>query len=241
MDADLVNNLVEILTGSVAVSGADAVPRPFTGIDAVLCRQFVNLLMEKFREVLGEALGRDYLGHYSYARYETVAVPLVHVLPRTSWAVFALTLDIGEDGRTGALQLVLPAAIFQAIDEGEIALRAGADQGQEALWRNHMETALSASRMALDTVLERLMLPLGQVTGLRVGDLIDLPGGTLSGITVEMPAPKGPILLARGRLGQFAGRKVVKVTEVMGRPEPAPLSALPAPDAGEIDAAVDGG
>ncbi|MFQ5623818.1 MAG: FliM/FliN family flagellar motor switch protein [Paracoccaceae bacterium] len=214
LERDTVGHLVEIATGTGGIGGLDRGGRAVTAIDAALCRPFANMLMERFRATLADAVGQDALGRFETAWHETAAGPLVHKMPRGSYVVFRLALDIGEDGRTGVMRLVLPAAPFREIDVERATARHGADRAAAALWRRHMEDAAGASVLAMNAVLGRLSLPLARAAALRPGEVVELPDTALGDVRVELATGNGPVPMLRGRLGQFGGRKVVKVTAV---------------------------
>ncbi len=198
-------------------------PRAVTSADAALCAPLVTALMTDLRQpdrpgdfgpwVEGLTPG----GRIAGPREVRMA------LDDGNFRILEFGVDLGVEGRTGQLSLVLPDRARPALG---LAPPAAVD------WGRAFERAVRAAPADLTAVLHRVRLPLRDVAGFAPGTVLPLHGVSVGSLVLEGP---GRRVIGYGRLGQVSGLRAVKVGT--GRPAP-DLSAAPIPAAAPAGAAL---
>ena len=172
--------------------------RRATGLDAEMVAPVVLHLL---RELDGAGLEGVPAGASALAlkpMKDLRAVELVmQDVPHRTWQ---MSVQIGATERQGALHVAF------AVPE-PVVPEAGPKVRSED-WQAQMQAAVSAAGVDLDAELCRLRLPLRLIEGWTVGDLVDLPGATVSGVRLVRPG-QGPV--AEARLGQMSGARAVRI------------------------------
>ena len=210
LDADLFAALVErCVTGALRPAAPE--PRPATSLDAVICRELIDMLCAAPGVADGEAMRAG----------DHLADPDVAVsLPDIPFRVMRLTLGLrhgaaGGGGRGGQIGLALPdpppppeVAAVPGVARPDL-LGCGAD---------------------LRVVLQPLVLTWERIVRLSPGDLIDLPGDALETVRVESLDGAS---VAGGRLGRMGEARAVRLSAATpareARPEEAHLLGGPPP------------
>jgi flagellar motor switch protein FliM len=148
------------------------------------------------------------------------------MLEEESYRVLSAEVALGSSGRSGPVILVLPAVGRGERPEG---LTGGADMAPQ--FTAALAAQVEQAECRLDAVIGRLVLPIGRIMGLAVGDVLDLPQAGLDAITLETKEGRR---IARARLGQNRGMRALKISlaESPGRsaaPPPAEVPVLVAP------------
>lgn len=200
VDLELRTALVEVQTmGRLRAQRAES--RPVTATDAALSQPLVAaFLMELGQATQGTPLEGWAEGHRVDGRIAGRRAAELD-MPDVAFRLVRLTLDLAAGDRQGELLLALPA------------LRRGAELAQApppagAGFAARLRQNVLQAEAALDAVLTRLRVPLRQAEVLEVGQLIALPGVTVSSLRLEGPDGR---LVAQGRLGQSAGMRAVRV------------------------------
>lgn len=208
LSGDLVNNVVDLRLGGDPATAPRLAARPFTAIDGALCVDFVAATISAFEGSMRLDLGAEAANRMRFERFEQHA-SMIRIAPEHSDALaLRLDLEIGEAGRRGALDLVLPLAV---LDVYRAASRpAEQAPGQGDLWSAHMARAALAAPVRLDAVLERLKMSVSELEDLRPGSVIPLSPRCRGSVSL---AVQGGGALAAGRLGAADGRKAVKLAD----------------------------
>ncbi|MBK5933032.1 FliM/FliN family flagellar motor switch protein, partial [Rhodovulum imhoffii] len=198
MSADLALALIEQrLTGGL---GTTTAPRRSTRVETALLREGLTPLLCELSPVLrcGPVVETPRL------------LPMLMGEARLRLLEFGVSIALGQ--RRGVLWLAVPMA-------GRPALRRDDRRGE---WRMLMRNNLNAAPMACKAILWRGTLPLAQLRGLDVGDLVPVPARALQAVRLETVERT---LLATGRLGQSQGQKAIRLDAGGGMaaqvPEPA--------------------
>ncbi|MEJ6398491.1 flagellar motor switch protein FliM [Yoonia sp. 208BN28-4] len=147
------------------------------------------------------------------------------------YRVIRLTVDLGAGEREGALALLLPA--------GPRAIVELVTPATGIPWDPGFRKAVSGASASLTAVLHEMDMPLSVVDGFQVGQVLSLPGCTLT--SVSLTDPNGRVA-AKAQLGQYAGMRAVKLTlghqiemsEIQARPNRSDMMIAPAADADAI-------
>jgi flagellar motor switch protein FliM len=213
IDSDLAYHLIDLTLGGDPGQAPQPVARPFTAIDMALGRLHLDAILAAFGQAIGSNLGRpltkgltirDQRQNLSQLR---LAPDYIDVL------VFGMQLALGEAGRRGGFQLVLPLSALDVIRASVQArtLQAARDRPND-LWQTLMRRAAAAAPVCIDAVLHRQRLSLAALQALQVGQVIEVPRRAIEEIELALPQPGGrTAVLALGRLGAYQDNKVVKL------------------------------
>jgi len=127
-----------------------------------------------------------------------------------SYRLIRVSVDLGVEGRQATLMIALPLQVQMEATDTSTLLD----------WDTHFQAAVFKSPARLDAVLHRFQMPLHKATNLEIGQTIPLPGCTVGSVRLEAPDGKE---VARGRLGQIAGKIAVRLEDEA----PAMLSEMP--------------
>ena len=127
--------------------------------------------------------------------------------------VFGMTLGLGEAGRRGRFQLILPLSALDVIRASiQVRNEAAARDRPNDLWKTLMRRAAASAPVRVDAVLHRQRLSLAALQSLHVGQVLEIPRQSVEQVRLTIPQPGGrTALLAQGRLGAYQDLKVVKL------------------------------
>jgi len=194
--------VIEMQTrGSVAARMA--APRKVTATDIALSVPMLSGFVQGLADtggatylcpwVGGARLDSDQPTHFADARAASLA------LPDELYRLVRLSVDLGAGERQGEVLLALPD-IRPA--------KPSVDAPGPGVWAAALRGAVMAAPARIDAVLYRKTMTLHAVETLQVGQVIGLSGGSVC--RVEMIGVDGGVI-ARGRLGQMAGQRAVRI------------------------------
>lgn len=223
LDTSLVAAIVEMQTTG-QVNATTPEQRDVTLADLVLAQPFMDGLFAHLLETTPNTALDGWTADVRHAdRFENVraiGLALAHV----NYRLMRLTLDLGATDRNGELLLALPA--------GDVVQTPDDSAPKMVNWAQEMQETVLASPAALSAILHRFDLPLHRANNLRVGQVLALPGCTVS--SLELVGPDGA-RVARAKLGQVAGHVAVRledpITPPMRELPPRKVAALEAPPA----------
>jgi flagellar motor switch protein FliM len=197
-----------------------------TRIDAAMVAGVVDRALAGLDQTLAEEADRIWAGGFRYASYLDEVRPLGLMLEEESYRVLAAEVALGSSGRSGPVILVLPSVGRGERPEGATG---GADIAPQ--FTAALAAQVEQAECRLDAVIGRLVLPIGRIMGLAVGDVLDLPQAGLDAITLETKEGRR---IARARLGQNRGMRALKISlaESPGRgtaPPPVEVPVVVAP------------
>lgn len=264
VDGALTWHLTDLLLGGDAAEAGAVSTRPFTAIDMGLGRLCLETLVRAFEEALATALGRA-LPRGLALIDQRHTMSQIRVAPDyVDTLKIRLSVAIGEAGRTGRLDVVVPLATLDVI-RAAVAEEGAADARERPndLWRAAMRRAAAAAPVTLDAVIHRERMTLGALGSMRPGQIIEIAPDAPRTVEITLGQPgRRPAVLAHAQLGAYQGRKVVRLRvapdprlgthvqralalalgELAAPPE---CARLPAPDAagpiGSVDDGDDGG
>jgi flagellar motor switch protein FliM len=212
-------SLIEMQTlGRLA--GQASQPRKPTRIDAAMVAGVVDRALAGLDQSLAEEADRVWAAGFRYASYLDEVRPLGLLLEEESYRVLSAEIALGGTDRTGPVILVLPAT-----GRGERPdLPGGAELDVAPLFTTALAAQVEQAECQLDAVIGRLVLPIGRILALAVGEVLDLPLAGLDAITLETRDGRR---IARARLGQNRGMRALKISlaETPGRAASTPAQA----------------
>ncbi len=222
-DAQLLAALIEVQTLGRVLPVA-ALPRPPTPTDAAMCRDFIDLLLQRLEGALARPDPPFWVtGYGAGPQIENLRL-LEMMLGEIPYRLFSLVIDIDGGAKTGRLQLAFPALSPPGAQAGCTV--------PDRSWRDIFTEQVMHSRARLDAVLHRLHLPLAELRGLKAGDLLPVPLSAVGNVVLECGARQD---VALARLGQKGGLRAVRLkSEIAAEaaaagawPETSPAAASP--------------
>lgn len=200
------------------VQARRAADRTPTVTDATMLQPFVQRTLDGFAGWAADCRGLPALDGYEPAGRLPDARVALMTLADAPHLRLSLDMDFAQGAKSGTLQLILPARP-----------RTGAsspDAGASAGWGPAMERAVLNSSARLEARLCRFRLPLNEVTGLAVGQVVPLTGARLE--TLELRAANGSHICT-ARLGRSGPMRAVRICTDGARPAaPTIAAAVPA-------------
>ena len=211
--------MIEVQTiGNVAANAPS--PRKPTRTDAAMVAPLIEAALVGLETALMQEPDLIWAGGFRYASFLDDPRPLGLLLEDTSYRVLRAQVSVANGVRSGPVLLALPA-------EGRGAAPLGRPVDPALL--GPVFTALLADQVentdcVLDAVLTRLSMPLSQVLGMAVGDVVGLPRAGLERISFEGLDGR---VVAVGRLGQNRGLRAVRLTPAAEAARQPPVQASP--------------
>lgn len=206
---DVARLVLDTLLGAAPVAGPRRAPRPFTAIETAILTRFVEV-------ALGDALPAfAAIGlQVSFPVDRVESDPRLAAVARPGDATYLAELAIEVDGRSAALQVLIPSAALDRVRDRLRDSLVGREAAGDEAWSRHLATEVWRCAARAEAVLHETRLPLGQVLDLAVGDtlMFDMKPSDL----VEVRCCG--VALARGRIGRVDGRIAVQVIEPLRPP-----------------------
>ena len=201
LDRELIAAVVEVQTTG-QVSSLAPEPRAVTLADLMFVQPLLDGLFAQLLETTeGTVLDNWTVGIVPGERFDDVRA-LGLALAHVSYRTMRLTLDLGAGDRSGELILALPS--------GEVAQAEPVASKPKDDWAAQMHETVMEAPAALTAQLHRFRLAIGVANNLKVGQVLPLPGCTVS--SVRLVGPDG-VGVVRAKLGQVAGHIAVRLED----------------------------
>ena len=187
----------------LADHGGDA--RVLTATDAAICVPFLDSLLARTSALPESPEDRHWLEGYSFGTRAEDPRLVLMALEAAEYRIMHVTVDIAGGVRQGQITLCLPIADAFAA-RGESVGEDGTTAPPEPVLLMDNVLKLNAD---LNIALARLKMPLRDLSALRAGDLLPLPGSSFEAVTVLTMEGRG---VAQGALGQVNGQRAVRLT-----------------------------
>lgn len=182
-----------------------AAPRKPTRIDAAMVATVVDMALAGLDDTLAEEADRIWAAGFRYASFLEDMRPLALLLEEDSYRVLMAEVSLGLGLREGQVILVLPA-----IGRGEYLTTLSPEEEAAPQFTMALAAQVMHVDCRLDAVIGRLTLPIRQIMGLQLGDVLELPFSAIDAVTIETMDGRR---IARARLGQNRGMRALKVVE----------------------------
>ncbi|MCO6382708.1 hypothetical protein GTH22_08255 [Oceanicola sp. 502str15] len=220
LDNALMGALIEQQTAGKLATGTPTARKP-TRTDAALCADWIDGVLGAVEEIFAEAAEASWLSGFGFSCHLADARPLGLMLEDEPYRVLEFALDLGSGARKGTGKLILPA--LGRAPEGRPAAsgEAGAAPSldEKVAWERRLESQVMDAEVTLLAVLHRCDRSIGEVLGFAPGDLLALPEGVVGKLRLETADGTA---ISRGRLGQSAGVRAVRLTDGQEEAEPMP-------------------
>lgn len=210
------------------LASAPAVARKPTRIDAAMVAGVIDRALAGLEEVLAEEADLIWAGGFRYASHLEDARPLGLLLEEDAYRILSAEVAMANGARRGQVILILPAS-----GRGDRpAACAPVTEGQGPSFAEELGAQVLLADCQLDGVVGRLTLPLRQIMGLQVGEVLALPLAAIDAVAVEAADGRR---LATARLGQNRGMRALKILDTGAAQKPA---AKPTPKPVPVAAAL---
>ncbi|KEJ90337.1 hypothetical protein DSW25_08260 [Sulfitobacter donghicola DSW-25 = KCTC 12864 = JCM 14565] len=210
-DPSCVTGLIQQQTmGKVIKAAEEEEARRHTATDAALCAPLAEALLRNAAGLPDDQEDCELLAGYRFGVWAQEVRQATMALEAPSFEVVEMVLDLAAGARTGKVTLILPEPLrapIPQIDEVEAVDDEIPEVGQ-TLVDNTM--ALHAD---LTVALARLSYSIQQVSGFKVGDVLDL---NISTMTQALVIDANGRAICRGTLGQVDGVRAVQVQHQKG-------------------------
>ncbi len=200
LDGLLINAIVELMTGA-SDKNVLRQPRPPTRIDAALAREFFAPFLARLPGEFRALTDTAALPEFDITGDEVDPTRLIYQLEDREYAVLSGQVTFQDGIRGGSLTLVLPTEIW-AGDQAETA-------EADPVWAANLAQTILAAPLEMQAVLDTIPMTLGQVIGLKPGDMVPFPASALSDLRLRTRDGKDRL---EARLGQINSKKAVSVT-----------------------------
>lgn len=193
VDSGLIYAVVDALLGgrrgnsTIRVEG-----RAFTTIETQLVWKMVELALEELSR--------------SFEAVEPVTMELERIEASPRFAAIAgpsnitavATFRVDMEGRGGKFSVLLPYATLEPVRSKLLQRFMGEKLGRDRIWEAHMASELTNTAVTVDVVLGEKLMPLRDVTGLKVGQTIALNRSPDDALQVQC----GGVPLGQAHIGQ---------------------------------------
>lgn len=214
LDMQMRAAIVELQTiGQVSKFPPDA--RPATSTDKQMSEQLMTALLHDLTEsVTGTEFEGwlDGLSHHEMVPHVRAAALM---LEDQEYRILRMSIDLGIEGRAGDIILALPLQAEAPAPEEPVP--------DKIPWDPAFRQVLANAPSVFDVELHRFEIPLMQAENLQVGQVLPLPGCTVS--SARLVSLDGRVELS-AKLGQIGGKRAVRIEQapVAGMSD---LAALP--------------
>ncbi len=222
IDGGIAEANLEFLLGGDAETSFDPEPRSATHLDRALARQLVDAVLCELADAFTAARTEIGAVDMHCERIETSPQFAAITRPQTPAFLARIQVDIGDAGRCGQIDVVLPMPMLEPIRRYLTEAYRGDQKANDLVWARHITQALLAHPLPIDAELERLTIPLDRVMRWQVGDLLPLSADANTPVELHIRDTSGHATRISGRLGAMRGNKALRLltdaAEKFGRP-----------------------
>ena len=203
IDSPLIYSVVDVLLGGGRIAAPIRIEgRPYTTIERNLVERMIHVVLEDFDAAFEPLTPVS----FKFDRLETN--PRFAAIARPVNAAVKIRLRVDMDERGGHLEIIFPYATLEPIRELLLQMFLGEKFGRDSIWENHLASELWKTKVEIEAVLDKQIVPLGKIASLRLGDTFMLRAGPESSVTILC----GGIKMLTGRMGR-AGNNVAILVE----------------------------
>lgn len=202
MQAVLVDGVIEQQTLG-RVSSAPRIPRAITRIDTALSEPFIASALAHLDELASTRPDGAGLCGFRIKGAEMDLAALSLILDDAAYDRLRVTLDFGPGLKSGQIHLWFPARDDQG-EQPTQARRTGPPPP-------HLTTVLGKAPVRLSVSLGTIPVTLKQIINLSEDTILPLPADSFSAAEL---CDRNGMPIARGRLGQLAGHRAIRVEKL---------------------------
>jgi flagellar motor switch protein FliM len=204
-DRDFIYTMVEVLFGSDGSEPPVEEARGFSNIEL----RMAQTLFEQVAKALQASFSLVVDTKFKLERIET-RMDFAVIGRRNNQAVAAKFL-LQALNRGGEMFVIIPQSVLNPMRKALSQVVTGESSGRDPRWMKQIATEVKKTEVTLKAVLEERFLTLGEITDLKVGDVIELQATPRSRVKLE-GNQQG---LFWCHIGQSEGSYVLKVDEMI--------------------------
>jgi flagellar motor switch protein FliM len=204
-DRDFIYTMVEVLFGSDGSEPPIEEARGFSNIEL----RMAQTLFEQVAKALQASFSLVVDTRFKLERIET-RMDFAVIGRRNNQAVAAKFL-LQALNRGGEMFVIIPQSVLNPMRKVLSQVVTGESTGRDPRWMKQIATEVKKTEVTLKAVLEERFLSLGEIAGLKVGDVIELQATPRSRVKLE-GNQQG---LFWCHIGQSEGSYVLKVDEMI--------------------------
>jgi len=204
VDSALIYSIVDVLLGGRRGTAAMRIEgRPYTTIERNLVERMVHVVLGD----LSAAFDPLSPTTFRFERLETN--PRFAAIARGANATVVVTLRVDMEDRGGRIELLIPYATLEPVRELLLQMFMGEKFGRDSIWEGHLTAELWQTDIALQAVLDRFEVRLGDVLNWTEGSRLELNCAPNSKIDLRC----GDVEMFTGLMGRKNGHIAVKVAD----------------------------
>ena len=207
LDRDFIYTMVEVLFGADGSEPPVEEERAFSAIEL----RVAQMVFEQVGRALETSFGLVSRTAFKLERTET-RMEFAIIGRRTNNAVQAKFLFQGLS-RSGEMFLVIPLALLNPLRASLAKVLTGESTARDPRWSQQIAAEVQKAEVTLRAVLEERHLTLGEIAGLKVGQVIGLDATPTTRIKLE--GNDRPLFWAHA--GQAQGAYVLRIDEVIAQ------------------------
>lgn len=214
LSSNLVYHIVDMRMGGDANSAPLPTTRGFTAIDAQLCLDIFDGILDAFSKSLEESLGVPLDTRFSILGHKQ-DVNTVRIAPKSADVLLlSVSLDIGEAARSGDFDLILPLSILDIVRASTLRVDPAQLESPNDLWMKQMRSSAADASVGLHAIIHQHQMSLAEVQALAPGQVLTFRREAMQKLQlIQSLGQEEQAVVAKGRLGAYEGRKVLKLTE----------------------------
>ena len=203
MDMQVLSGLVEFQTLGQVIP-KPVVGREATKVDAALITPLMeDALMRFVRNLAEEGVPPKWLQHYKFGAMTQDRRTLSLALSAQDYHMFVMDISLAHGKKAGTMAWIFP--------DIEVILE-DPDAPQESEVEKFQKNVKQATTL-LNAVIGKVKMPIAQVQGLQIGDVLALPDDPMKSAKIEAI---GGEMIADARIGQMDGMRAVCVPGLAG-------------------------
>jgi flagellar motor switch protein FliM len=204
-DRDFIYTMVEVLFGSDGSEPPVEEARGFSNIEL----KMAQTLFEQVAKALQASFSLIVDTKFKLERIET-RMDFAVIGRRNNQAVAAKFL-LQALNRGGEMFVIIPQSVLNPMRKALSQVVTGESSGRDPRWMKQIATEVKKTEVTLKAVLEERFLSLGEIAGLKIGDVIELQATPRSRVKLESNQQG----LFWCHIGQSEGSYVLKVDELI--------------------------
>jgi len=210
ISSPLIYAIIDLLLGGRRVSSSLAIEgRPFTNIESNLIERMINLVLSDMSEAF-EPLSRV---QFKHERLESN--PMLATIAYPTDAAVLYEVDIGMDDRGGRMEILIPYATLEPVQNELQQMFMGEKFGRDEIWENHWAREMLAADAELEVSLGSQVMPLDDIMNWKVGSTIKLRTKPDDLVTLW----SGDTPLLQGRVGRLGTNVAIKIEDWLSKKE----------------------
>lgn len=226
LDGGIADANLEFLLGGDQDTPFEPELRSATHLDRALARQLVDNALAELQRAFSAARAEIGPVTMQCRRIETSPQFAAITREQTLAFVFRLQLEIGETGRSGQMDVIIPLPMLEPIRRYLTEAYRGEQKANDLVWTRHITDALMEMPLPLDVELERLSVPFERVMGWKVGEVLPLSANTDTPLAMNISDNAGRTTTVKGQMGAMRGFRALKLTGDQAADFGLPLRAL---------------